>query len=151
MGQCWMFPPEAHTSANPPSCQVYCALNFNCCYIYASNTRRLRLQTGITLKQKARQGAKHAKTMEGGDSWPLDSQSTCIVFSFIFEIQWTTVIPPRGEKLQDYYLILAEATQFFLQARSEGSIFSISVLNCLPFLLVLETQVLSKPTSSNIW
>jgi len=49
----------------------------------------------------------------------------CIVFSFSFKIQCITVILPRGDRLQDYkeVLILAEATQFLLQARSEKSIF----------------------------
>lgn len=83
-----MFPPEAHTSANPPSFQIYCALNSNCWHMYASDTRRLRLQTGITLQQKARQGEQMrfnipaaAQTMEGGDSCPPDQPTACALSS----------------------------------------------------------------------
>lgn len=79
-----MFPPEVHTSANSLSFQVYSALNFNCWHIYASHTRRLRLQAAVTLQLKARQGAQlwlnvpsAAQNMKGGDSCPLDKPTAC--------------------------------------------------------------------------
>ena len=88
MGQCWMFPPEAHTSANSLSCQVYCVLNFNHWHIYASHTRRLRLQTGVTFQWKARQRAQlwpitpaAARTTNGEDSCPLNQTGTCALSS----------------------------------------------------------------------
>lgn len=65
-----------------------CLLHFNCWHIHASHTRRLRLQTGITLQGKASQGAQvwfnvpaAAQTMEGGDSCPLDQPRACALSS----------------------------------------------------------------------